>query len=60
VSQQLQRCEAWQSNAGGHVLHIRRLQQLLPHLPVTQRRLLRQLLLHFMDTHREYHFMLDH
>jgi hypothetical protein len=60
VSQQLQRCAVWQSSVGEHVLHIRRLQQLLLHLLVTQRRLLRQLLLHFMDTHREYRFMLDH
>jgi hypothetical protein len=60
VSQQLQRCAVWLSSAEGHVLHIRRLQLLLLHLLVTQRHLQRQLLLHFMDTHREYRFMLDH
>jgi hypothetical protein len=58
VSQQLQRCVVWQSSAEGRVLHIQRLQQLLQHLLVTQHHLLQQLPLHFMDTHREYHFML--
>jgi len=60
MSQQLQRCAVWQSSVGGRVLHIRRLQQQLLHLLVTQHHLPQQLPLHFMDTHREYHFVLDH
>jgi hypothetical protein len=58
VSQQLQHCVVWQSSVGGRVLHIQRLRLQLLHLLVTRHRSLQQLLLPFMDTHREYHFLL--